>query len=82
MRVPIKVLNIGSNQTQVHLGSDKTFLISYKTVVAAHIDGVWMRTNVKWSKTTSKHINGWLPVGVDVQKVNQEKLEYEFGYDA
>lgn len=56
----MKVRNIGSNMTELELGS-KTILFSYQTPVAAHIEGEgYVRTSKHWSVTTSRHINKWL----------------------
>jgi hypothetical protein len=57
----MKVQPIGSNQTQVSLADGTEVLFSYSTPVAALVPGKgWMRTAVKHSVTTSKHINAWL----------------------
>ena len=50
---------IGANQTQLHTDKGVIFF-SYKTPVAAAVDGNWFRTSKKWSATTSRHINKWL----------------------
>jgi hypothetical protein len=56
----MKVRDIGSNMTELELGST-TVLFSYQTPVAAHIEGDgYIRTSRKWSVTTSRHINKWL----------------------
>ena len=73
-----KVKSIGSNQTEIHYG-DNVFLFSYETLVAAYLVGSgWLRTEKKWSKTTSKHINQWIPNGVDARTIPQEDLESLF----
>lgn len=57
----IKLKPIGSNQSELHLGDDTMVLFSYQTPVAAWVSGRgWIRTDTKYSKTTSKHINQWL----------------------
>ena len=60
----MKVNPVGSNMTEVEtmLNSGKTakILFSYKTPVAACIEGVCYKTAYKWSVTTSRHINKWL----------------------
>ncbi len=56
----MKVRNIGNNQTEISIGNNKTVLVSYQTVVAACIDGMYYKTGKKWSTTTSRHINNWL----------------------
>ena len=58
----MKIQNIGSNKTEVTKNNGDTFLVSYSTVVAALLtDGTgWVRTDRKYSVTTTKHINQWL----------------------
>ena len=59
----MKVKNIGSNQTEVHLNNGDVVFVSYETPVAAYINGKgYIRTSKKWSNTTTRHINKWLPV--------------------
>jgi hypothetical protein len=55
----MKVKNIGSNQTEITLPDGTQVLISYETPVAAWIDGQFYKTDVKYSATTTKHINKW-----------------------
>lgn len=56
----LKVKPIGSNQTELTVG-DTLILFSYKTPVAAWVPGRgWLRSEEKYSKTTTKHVNGWL----------------------
>jgi tRNA splicing ligase len=50
---------IKQNMTELTLGSDTKVLFSYRTPVAAFIDGIWYRTEKKWSNTTTRHINTW-----------------------
>lgn len=49
---------IGSNQTEVETATAR-ILFSYKTPVAAWIDGKPYKTEKRWSVTTSRHINAW-----------------------
>jgi len=60
----MKLKPIGSNKTELTISPRIQVLFSYETPVAAWIDGQYYKTDVKWSKTTSKHINSWahLPV--------------------
>ena len=55
---------IRANMTEVTIGN-KTVLFSYKTPVAARVlteNGMeYYKTSEKWSVTTSRHINQWLP---------------------
>lgn len=55
----MKLKVIGPNQTELDTGK-ALVLFSYNTPVAAIIDEVAYKTNKKFSKTTSKHINEWL----------------------
>ena len=66
---------IGANQTEVTLANGSIVLFSYETPVACYSndDGKYYKTNMKWSKTTSKHINAWLE-GVIAASVSQSEL--------
>ena len=65
---------IGANQTEVTLANGSIVLFSYETPVACYSndDGKYYKTNMKWSKTTSKHINAW----VDTTWVNIKPQEF------
>lgn len=72
------VQQIGSNQTEVQLADGTCVLVSYATPVAALVPGKgWIRTEHKWSATTSKHINAWLRkhCGGTVQSVPQWEVD-------
>ncbi|TVM02977.1 MAG: hypothetical protein CV087_07460 [Candidatus Brocadia sp. WS118] len=56
----MRVKGIGSNQTEITKSNGDSILVSYSTPVAANVGGKFYRTEKKWSKTTSKHINAWL----------------------
>ena len=59
---------IASNMTEVET-SEARILFSYRTPVAAYIFGEgFVRTEQKWSSTTSRHINAYLP-DVEVTEV-------------
>lgn len=60
---------IGSNQTEIGIKRGRV-LFSYKTPVAAWIDGTYYRTEKNWSVTTSRHINKWLE-GAEARKMPQ-----------
>ena len=56
---------LGANKTELTVDGN-VILFSYNTPVAAYVSTVnekipsgWYKTNKKWSKTTSKHINQW-----------------------
>lgn len=72
------VQQIGSNQTEVTLADGTVVLISYATPVAALVPGKgWIRTDLKHSATTTKHVNAWLRknCGGTVQSVPQWDLD-------
>jgi|WetSurMetagenome_2_1015567.scaffolds.fasta_scaffold195424_2 hypothetical protein len=56
---------IKQNMTEIDLGNGHKVLFSYKTPVAetylAPEGRLFRMTNKKWSRTTTKHINAWLP---------------------
>ena len=70
----MKLNVLAPNQTVI--STDKyEVLFSYNTPVAAHllVSGDYYRTNKKWSKTTTKHINSWVPS--DAVLVDQSVLD-------
>lgn len=72
----MKLSPIGSNQTQLSLENGVEILFSYSTPVAAFIPGRgWVRTDKYHSKTTSAHINKWIPEDVDAAKIPQAELD-------
>ena len=76
----MRIKNIGSNQTVVvsKLPNGRTLevLFSYETPVAVRRPTVDYKTERKWSVTTSKHINKFLPQCQSrVQIVPQEDLD-------
>ena len=73
----MKVKPNGSNQTIVESSSGVEVLYSYETPVALQSPtGAWFKTDRKWSVTTSKHINKFLPSDQSrVTLVAQETLD-------
>ena len=70
----MKLIPIATNQTEIEIGKGVSVLFSYKTPVAAFIPGQgYIRTNYKWSRTTSKHINKW--IGYGATEVDQSVLD-------
>ena len=75
-----RLRNIGPNQTEIKTG-DRTVLYSYSTPVVVHVHGIgYFRTETRYSKTTSKHINQYLISNVDsrfcnVATVSQSKID-------
>jgi hypothetical protein len=70
----MKIKKIGSNMTELHT-DDAVILFSYETPVAGlrKSDHEYLRTDLFWSVTTSRHINKWLS-GVEAQTVPQDEL--------
>jgi hypothetical protein len=55
----MKLNNLAPNQTEI-VKDGNSYFYSYRTLVAANVDGKFYRTDKFHSKTTSKHINSWL----------------------
>ena len=56
----MKIKQIASNMTELNMGFAQVFF-SYETPVAACLtDGTLVRTDERYSVTTTKHINKWL----------------------
>ena len=71
----MKLHQIKANQTQLSMDNGTEVFFSYNTPVAAFIPGKgYVRTEKKWSTTTSKHINQWLD-GFDATPVPQSELD-------
>lgn len=58
----LKLNPIKANMNVLHV-NDMDILFSYKTPVAAVIDGNAYHTKYKWSRTTSRHITEWYKMG-------------------
>jgi len=60
----MKLSPLASNMTEIEIGN-KTILFSYKTPVAYREltpEGMtYYKTACRWSATTTRHINKWLP---------------------
>jgi hypothetical protein len=63
----MKLSQIGSNQTEITTARGNRVLYSYETPVAAWTEQGAVRTEEKFSVTTSKHINKYLG-GKDIGK--------------
>jgi len=70
----MKLKKLGNNVTLIKLDTCEV-LFSYETPVAAlrYSDHEYLRTDLFWSVTTSRHINQWLQ-GVEAQTVSQDDL--------
>ena len=58
----MKLVNIGTNQTELQFDNNNTqVFFSYETPVSAYSDDTgYIRTNVSYSSTTTRHINKWV----------------------
>lgn len=57
----MKLTPIAANATEIELPSGTAIFFSYQTPVAAFVPGRGvLRTDKFFSKTTTKHINGWI----------------------
>ena len=72
-RMKLKVL--GANRTEIELPSGLSVLYSYSTPVAVHVPGVgYLKTETRYSVTTSKHIGQWLDGNVPARIVPQSEI--------
>ena len=70
----MKLKQIGSNMTELDMGFAQVFF-SYETPVAACLtDGTLVRTDERYSVTTTKHINKWLN-GCEALTVPQARID-------
>ena len=73
----MKLTPIKANMTEVEIGN-KRVLFSYQTPVAYEDleNGGYYKTTKFWSKTTTRHINKWLPNDdLGVNEIDQIKLD-------
>lgn len=71
----LRLNNIATNKAELQIG-DITILFSYNTPVAALVPGIgWIKTDKKYSKTTTKHINSWLGDKLYVNVVPQAYID-------
>ena len=71
----MKLTKLGPNTTELDLKDGTTVFFSYKTPVAACIPGRgFVKTEQKYSVTTSKHVNQWLD-GRNHETVPQAELD-------
>jgi len=70
----MKIKQIASNMTVLDMGFAQVFF-SYETPVAACLtDGTLVRTDERYSVTTTKHINKWLN-GCEALIVPQDRID-------
>jgi len=72
----MRLRQLAANQTEVTLPCGAVVFFSYETPVAAMLpSGQYIRTEQKYSVTTSKHLNKWLvSVADSVKLVPQDDL--------
>ena len=69
------VKTISPNRTEIELPSGLSVLYSYSTPVAVHVPGVGhLKTETRYSVTTSKHISQWLDGNVPARIVPQSEI--------
>jgi hypothetical protein len=72
----MKILDVGSNMTELQLNNGTSVLFSYSTPVACSTVDGWFKTEQWYSTTTTKHVNKWLKVpksfGIKAQTKPQE----------
>ena len=74
----MRLKQVTITSTEIELADGTCVLFSYSTPVAALVPGKgWIRTEAKYSTTTTKHINSWLRdnCGGTVQTVPQWDLD-------
>lgn len=47
----------------------------FTVTIFNNLEKKFYRTNKKWSKTTSKHINSWIPKGAMVEEKDQDYFD-------
>ena len=67
----MKILDVGSNMTELQLNSGTSVLFSYSTPVACSTVDGWFKTEQWYSTTTTKHVTKWLE-GIKAQTKPQE----------
>lgn len=73
----MKLNPIGSNMTEVETEKGLV-LFSYKTPVAAVVNGQPYKTSKRWSNTTTRHINKWFSPGFVGSQIVVEKPQAFF----
>ena len=77
----MKISNVGSNMTELSTNSGAVILFSYSTPVAALLpSGQYIKTDKKYSATTTRHVNKWLQgVSANVETRTAEFISYLTG---
>ena len=69
----MRINKVGSNMTELVRSSGVIVLFSYSTPVAALLpSGQYVKTDRKYSVTTTKHVNKW--VGGNVESKSQDYI--------
>ncbi len=68
------IKNLGANKTELHMSNGDIIFFSYQTPVAAQVVSGFVRTETKYSVTTSKHISQWLD-GANATTVPQSQID-------
>ena len=72
---------IGSNQTELSLNNGNSIFFSYETPVAGYSEDIgFYRTATYYSKTTSRHINAYLP-DAEITEVPEEFIRDLVNFD-
>ena len=78
----MKLTKISNNAHTLLLANGTEILFSYETPVAAFVQNfgpynrcIYIQTDVKYSRTTSKHINAYLPDTEKAMKVDQSTFD-------
>lgn len=66
---------IKTNLTELTVNENLVVLFSYQTPVAAMTQDGYIKTEKFWSRTTTRHINYWLPTGGKVTTKPQEYFD-------
>ena len=71
----MRLKQLGANKTVIAYSNGVQVFFSYSTPVAARLaDWRYVRTNIKYPPTTTKHINQWLD-GVLAEEICQSELD-------
>lgn len=70
----MKLKQIKANVTELTFNDGTVVLFSYETAVAACTGNGYIRTEQKYSQTTTKHINQWIN-GARVETVPQAVID-------
>jgi hypothetical protein len=72
----MKLRRLGANCTEVSIPGKISVLFSYDTPVAAFVVGQgYIRSAVKYSTTTSRHINQWIGAN-KFKTVEQSEIDF------